>query len=123
MFQDNVYTVPVVRGSGPYKVMLPPVSYINADDFKDTKELADYLTKLDQNDQLYIEYFKSRTDYECSTDSYNITHWLCELCNGVNLAVTQQIQKTYNKNEIQSVIHPRENCVFYNKKKRMGPRN
>ena len=100
MFQDNVYTVPVVRGSGPYEGMLPPGSYINANDFKDAKELAGHLTKLDQNDQMYMDYFKSRTDYECSTDSYNITHRFCELCNGVSQAVTKQIQKTYNKNEI-----------------------
>ena len=123
MFQDNVYTVPVVRGSGPYEGMLPPGSYINADDFKDAKELAGYLTKLDQDDQMYMDYFKSRTDYECSTDSYNITHRFCELCNGVSQAVTKQIQKTYNKNEIQSVIHPRGNCVLYNKNKKMRPSN
>ena len=123
MFQDNVYTVPVVRGSGPYDGMLPPGSYINADDFKDAKELADYLTKLDQNDQLYMKYFKSRTDYECSTDSYNITHRFCELCDGVSRAVTQQLKKTYNQNKIYSVIHPRENCVLYNKNKKMRPKN
>ena len=123
MFQDNVYTVPIVRGSGPYKGMLPPGSYINADDFNGAKELAEYLTKLDQNDHLYMEYFKSRTDYECSTDSYNNTHWLCGLCNGVSRALTQQIQKTYNQNEIHSIIHPRENCVLYDENKKMRPNN
>ena len=123
MFQDNIYTVPIVRGSGPYKGMLPPGSYINADDFKDAKELAKYLKKLDQNDQLYMEYFKSRTDYECSTDSYNITHRLCEICNGVSRAVTQQIQRTYSQNEIRSVIHPKENCVLYDENQNMRQRN
>ena len=38
--------------SAPYK------SYIHVDDFESPKELAEYLTKLDQDDSLYNEYFK-----------------------------------------------------------------
>ena len=38
--------------SAPYK------SYIHVDDFEGVKELAEYLHKIDQDDQLYNEYFK-----------------------------------------------------------------
>ena len=41
-----------------YDVSAPYKSYIHVDDFDGPKELADYLHKLDQNDELYNEYFK-----------------------------------------------------------------
>ena len=41
-----------------YAVSAPYKSYIHVDDFDGPKELADYLHKLDQDDQLYNEYFK-----------------------------------------------------------------
>ena len=41
-----------------YAVSAPYKSYIHVDDFDGPKELAEYLHKLDQDDQLYNEYFK-----------------------------------------------------------------
>lgn len=38
--------------AAPYK------SYIHVDDFSSPKDLADYLHLLDQNDDLYNEYFR-----------------------------------------------------------------
>ena len=38
--------------SAPFK------SYIHVDDFESPKELAEYLHKLDEDDNLYNEYFK-----------------------------------------------------------------
>ena len=38
--------------SAPFK------SYIHVDDFESPKELAEYLHKLDEDDDLYNEYFK-----------------------------------------------------------------
>ncbi len=41
-----------------YKYAAPsPHSYIHVEDFSSVKELANYLTFLDQNDDLYNEYF------------------------------------------------------------------
>ena len=52
--------IPIVMGARPedYAVSAPYKSYIHVDDFDGPKELADYLHKLDQDDQLYNEYFK-----------------------------------------------------------------
>ena len=46
-------------GAAPedYKRIAPPHSYIHVDDFADAKELADYLHKLDNDDNLYNQYF------------------------------------------------------------------
>lgn len=41
-----------------YARAAPPHSYIHVDEFPSAKELADYLHKLDQNDDLYNEYFQ-----------------------------------------------------------------
>ena len=41
-----------------YAISAPFKSYIHVDDFEGPKELAEYLHKLDQDDQLYNEYFK-----------------------------------------------------------------
>ena len=119
IFQDNIYTVPIVRGSGPYKDILPPDTYIDADDFANAAELADYLKKLDKNDDLYMKYFKSRPDYQCSTDSYDNTHWLCKLCDGVASAAMKHIHQVYNQTEIRNVIHPSKNCDLYDRKTQM----
>jgi hypothetical protein len=43
--------------SSPYK------SYIHVDDFESPKELAEYLSKLDQDDNLYNEYFKWKVNF------------------------------------------------------------
>ncbi len=41
-----------------YALSAPYKSFIHVDDFEGPKELADYLHKLDQDDQLFNEYFK-----------------------------------------------------------------
>ncbi len=43
----------VVDVHGHHKKIAPPHSYINAADFNDVKELADYLILLDKNETLY----------------------------------------------------------------------
>ncbi|XP_035707470.1 glycoprotein 3-alpha-L-fucosyltransferase A isoform X2 [Folsomia candida] len=52
--------IPIVLGAhrDDYKYAAPPNSYIHVEDFPSVKELADYLTLLDQNDDLYNSYFK-----------------------------------------------------------------
>ena len=58
-----------MRGARPedYAIAAPTKSYIHVDDFDSPKELADYLHKLDQDDQLYNEYFKWKVRRKDST--------------------------------------------------------
>ena len=57
--------VPLVAGGGSeaYRSQLPPKSYIDVEEFKTVKDLADYLKILDNNDTLYREYFTWRSHY------------------------------------------------------------
>ena len=41
-----------------YERAAPYKSYIHVDDFEGPKELAEYLKKLEENDDLYNEYFR-----------------------------------------------------------------
>ena len=52
--------VPIVMGARPedYERSAPYYSFIHVDDFEDAKDLAKYLHKLDEDDELYNEYFK-----------------------------------------------------------------
>ncbi|BFZ05173.1 hypothetical protein BsWGS_08211 [Bradybaena similaris] len=69
--------IPIVMGAAPedYERAAPPHSYIHVDDFESPKELADYLHKLDKNDDLYNEYFQ----WKGTGDIINTFFW-CRLC-------------------------------------------
>ena len=58
--------VPLVAGggSGAYKAVLPPNSYIDLTKFKSVKAVAKYLKLLDGNDTLYQEYFAWKQQYK-----------------------------------------------------------
>ena len=52
--------MPVVMGAHPsdYEAVAPPKSYIHVDDFASPKALAQFLIKLDRDDDLYNSYFR-----------------------------------------------------------------
>ena len=63
-----------------YEKVAPPRSYIHVDDFESPKHLAEYLHKLDQNDDLYNEYFLWK-----GTGEFINTKFWCRLCSMVNI--------------------------------------
>ena len=52
------HVVPVVMGPSreDYELVAPPNSFIHVDDFSSIEDLANYLIKLNNNDELYKEY-------------------------------------------------------------------
>jgi len=48
-----------------YERSAPQRSYIHVDDFEGPKELADFLHKLDKDNNLYNEYFKWKVTAAC----------------------------------------------------------
>lgn len=69
--------LPIVMGARPeeYAQSAPKHSYIHVDEFKSPKELAEYLHKLDKDDDLYNSYFKWK-----GTGEFINTHFFCRLC-------------------------------------------
>ena len=72
---DNV--VPIVYGFVDYEAFLPPKSYIDVQNFTSPKHLADYLIFLDQNDDLYDEYFAWKESYHCIS---GMLDYVCRMC-------------------------------------------
>ena len=58
-----------------YDLVAPEKSFIHVDDFESPKDLAEYLKKLNQNDELYNEYFRWK-----GTGEFINTKFWCRLC-------------------------------------------
>ena len=115
ILQDDIFTVPVVRGSGPYKDILPPGSYIDAGDFDGPLRLAQYLKKLDKNDTLYMEFFKSRKHFQCHNYSSHKQSWLCAICDSVSKLKESNYYSTLGEKEIGKLFYKKKNCYFPDK--------
>ena len=73
--------VPIVYGGADYSRIAPPHSYIDARQFEDAKQLADYLLVLDKNDTLYNEYFEWKDKYDVeSGEELMALNGFCNLC-------------------------------------------
>ncbi|XP_069935654.1 glycoprotein 3-alpha-L-fucosyltransferase A isoform X3 [Cherax quadricarinatus] len=71
------HILPIVMGAHPddYARQAPLKSYIHVDDFESPKQLANYLHLLDQNDDLFNEYFRWK-----GTGEFINTYFMCRLC-------------------------------------------
>lgn len=69
--------LPIVMGAHPrdYAKSAPYRSYIHVDEFKSPKELAEYLHRLDNDDELYNSYFKWK-----GTGEFINTFFWCRVC-------------------------------------------
>ena len=74
--------IPVAMGARKteYEKVAPPHSFIHVDDFNSPEQLAEYLHLLDQNDELYNEYFRWK-----GTGEMIDTKFPCRLCAMVNI--------------------------------------
>ena len=106
------HVVPIVRGAGPYKGILPPGSYIDAADFSSPKHLAAYLHHLDKNDELYNEYFIARDKYICHNDYADGYSWPCAICNKVCNLKRKGTRETLDQDEIDQLYLPSNLCNY-----------
>ena len=76
ILSPNMRTVPIIMsGINNLDKILPPKSYIDVNTFSSAKSLANYMLKLDNNDDMYNEYFAWRSTYRC------ILNWRpCTFC-------------------------------------------
>ena len=71
--------IPIVYGAVDYSLFAPPHSYINVDDFQSVEHLARYISLLNENDQLYAQYFEWKRDYSVATVYKKGWCHLCQL--------------------------------------------
>ncbi|CAM1303745.1 FUT4 (predicted) [Pycnogonum litorale] len=71
--------VPIVFGGGDYASIAPPSSFIDVTTFSSIKDVADYIKKLDKNDELYAKYFEWKRNVVITMDSFTDV-MLCKIC-------------------------------------------
>ena len=108
---DNVMSIPVVRGSGPYTGILPPGSYIDANDFISPFELAKFLKSVADNDTLYQSYFDYRRHYKCENYAAREHVWPCSVCEGVIRFKKHKKRKQLGMKELGRFM-PNGNCHY-----------
>ena len=89
--------IPIVIGYANYSKFLPPHSYIDVHDFSSPEKLADYLLRLDSDEDLYNSYFRWKTTQYATTFSDH----LCQFCEFLNtkrhvLQIYMDIDKWWN---------------------------
>ena len=114
--------IPVVLNGADMSQVAPPHSYINVMDFNTTEELASYLNKVDQDDELFASYFWWRDYYTVKVNISLSCHLIiviaahqikkqsriqawCSLCE--NLHQRDRTQRTVNLTKILDI---RNNC-------------
>lgn len=73
-------SVVIVMGGANYSQVAPPHSYINVMDYASPRDLAEYLLKLDQNDDLYVSYFWWKQYYNVKFGDVMQDQAFCHLC-------------------------------------------
>lgn len=81
--------LPVVMGARPedYERAAPEGSYIHVDEFSGPQELALYLKRLDEDDELYNSYFRWK-----GTGEFINTYFWCRLCTMMHTALSEGVQ-------------------------------
>ena len=99
--------IPIVMGAAPedYKRAAPPHSYIHVEDFESPKELAEYLIKLDQNDDLYNEYFR----WKGTGTNINTFFW-CRIC-----AMLHKSRESHSYRDLERWWRGPEVCIGMDK--------
>ncbi|XDV33968.1 hypothetical protein PO909_004195 [Leuciscus waleckii] len=90
-------TVPVVIGPPRenYEQFIPSESFIHVDDFPSPKELADHLKLMDQNEDLYRQYFTWREHFVSKGASFGLAH-ACRICDHIRRNKDYRVVKDIN---------------------------
>jgi glycoprotein 3-alpha-L-fucosyltransferase len=77
-------SIPIVLGPDKknYEQILPPNSFIHINHFKNLKQLADHLNRINKNFELFSSYHRWRLDYRLLAwkSNYFIDDRFCDLC-------------------------------------------
>ncbi|XP_051526639.1 4-galactosyl-N-acetylglucosaminide 3-alpha-L-fucosyltransferase 9-like [Myxocyprinus asiaticus] len=90
-------TVPVVLGPPRenYEQFIPSEAFIHVDDFPSPKELADHLKFLDQNEDIYRQYFTWREHFVSKRSAFGLEH-ACRACEHIRRNKNYRVVKDLN---------------------------
>ncbi|XP_026886781.2 4-galactosyl-N-acetylglucosaminide 3-alpha-L-fucosyltransferase 9-like [Electrophorus electricus] len=91
-------TVPVVLGPPRenYEEFVPGNSFIHVDDFESPKEMADLLKLLDQNQEMYEQYFTWKKYFTVKGSAFGLEH-ACRICEHLKKNKNFRVFKNINK--------------------------
>ncbi|KAM4631512.1 4-galactosyl-N-acetylglucosaminide 3-alpha-L-fucosyltransferase 9-like [Polymixia lowei] len=98
-----VGTVPIVLGPPRqnYEDFVPGDSFIHVNDFPDAKTLAEFLLKLDKDNEAYMHYFKWRKNYSAKRhligQNHEFSHAICLACAHIGRTKEYRVVRDLNK--------------------------
>lgn len=106
--------VPVVFGGADYSLFAPPLSFIDARNFKSALELAKYLRILDADDSKYNAYFKWKNQFKIRNKVVDLQLAMCGLCarlhTDTSVKVYEDLEKWWIRDSHCKI--PRVDSVF-----------
>ena len=94
-------SIPIVLGPNEenYRQILPPNSFIYVEHFKNMKDLADELTRISNDSEIFKSYHQWRHDYRLIAwpSNYHIDNLFCNLCKKLYQDETQKSYGNFSK--------------------------
>jgi Glycosyltransferase family 10 (fucosyltransferase) C-term len=98
--------VPVVLGVADYTQWMPPGTFVDVREFRSPKQLADFLRRLDGDDEAYMEILRRKRQMICRPFDWCIGDYRDRICS--------YLHKTYDMDQqvnLRHIIDPRIACV------------
>lgn len=86
----NNFIIPIVYSGANLKYFMPPLSYIDANDYPTIADLSKYLIFLQNNPQEYIKYFWWKSHYKLVENRA-----FCQLCEKLHELNVAEKRQTY----------------------------
>jgi alpha-1,3-fucosyltransferase len=80
----NRNIIPIVFNGANMSQVLPPKSYIDANDFKTPEDLAKHIKFLSDNPAEYVKYFWWKKHYRADTQPLFTLRHVCKICEKLN---------------------------------------
>ena len=105
--------IPIVYGGlskKDYLNVIPPHSFIYAEDFQTVEELAEYLKYLASNSTAYNSFFWWKNDYIITTIEEEQWKANCDLCKALNDHLSGNIRYENNFSAFDNYWRPKDIC-------------
>ena len=76
--------IQVVRGGVDYDKLLPNDTFINTAKFPNAKALAQYLTDVGSDQELYVKYLRRKAAYKSCRGDFTYRNSMCDICRKLN---------------------------------------
>jgi len=101
--------IPIVLNGANMSEVAPPHSYIDVEKFSSTKQLADYLYQVHNNDTLFASYFWWRDFYTIKPKAEQRQASWCKLCELLHSETLQNSSSAFSVN-LANILDTKKQC-------------